>query len=76
MGRVSLASVDLLTATASSLQAGLRDGRFTSLDLVVAYQAQIRRYNDYLKAVIATAPSESLMERARLLDEERKLKPT
>lgn len=71
MDGAAFVSVNLLTETASSLQAGLRDKLFSSVDLVRAYLDQIQRYNDYLKAVIATAPVEALVERATLLDNER-----
>ncbi|KAK5992138.1 putative amidase [Cladobotryum mycophilum] len=37
-----------------------------------AYLSQIKRHNDYLRAVINTAPESLLLERAHMLDEERK----
>lgn len=62
---------DPLTATAASLQTGLADRRFNCRDMVEVYLDQITRFNDYLKAVIQTAPFDSLVERANLLDNER-----
>ncbi len=35
------------------------------------YLDQIEKHNEYLKAVIATAPKASLLEKAKGLDEER-----
>ncbi|OAL48728.1 amidase family protein [Pyrenochaeta sp. DS3sAY3a] len=60
-----------LTATASHVQAKLTDGTTTSEALIQIYLGQIARHNDYLKAVIATAPEQVLIKRARELDHER-----
>jgi amidase len=60
-----------LTATASHVQAKLTDGTTTSEALIQIYLSQIARRNDYLKAVIATAPEQVLTKRARELDDER-----
>jgi hypothetical protein len=64
-------SIDLLTATAADLQSLLQQGTLTSRSLVDMYLQQIAKYNDYLKAVIATAPIEQLHARAEGLDRER-----
>lgn len=62
---------DILTATAEDLQRELTSGGITSQQLVKIYLSQIERHNDYLKAVISTAPEELLLERAAILDDER-----
>ncbi|WVO13615.1 hypothetical protein L204_101236 [Cryptococcus depauperatus] len=64
-------SINLLTATASELQAKLADHSVTSGQLVQLYLKQIAQYNTYLKAVIAVAPSDLLANTAAELDEER-----
>lgn len=65
--------IDVLTATAEGLQQLLSSSAdVTSKDLVKIYLSQIKRYNDYLKAVISTAPESLLLERAGMLDEERR----
>ncbi|KAL6907245.1 amidase signature domain-containing protein [Trichoderma evansii] len=65
--------IDVLTATAEGLQQLLTSSTdVTSKDLVKIYLSQIKRHNDYLKAVISTAPESLLLERAGMLDEERK----
>jgi len=63
---------NLLTATADDLQRLLSSNALTSRQLVLSYLAQIRRHDDYLKAVINTAPQDLLLRRADLLDDERK----
>ena len=62
---------DVLTTTAAELESLLDAGRLTSKELVHVYLAEIDKKNGYLKAVIATAPRTSLMEKAHALDEER-----
>lgn len=62
---------DILTATADDLQRELSSGDITSQQLVKIYLSQIERHNDYLKAVISTAPEPLLLERAEILDDER-----
>lgn len=62
---------DILTATAEDLQRELSSGGTTSQQLVKIYLSQIERHNDYLKAVISTAPEALLLERAAILDDER-----
>ena len=62
---------DVLTTTAAELQRSLNSGLLTSVQLVEVYLDQIEKHNGYLKAVIATAPRASLMEKAKSLDKER-----
>ena len=62
---------DVLTATAAELQRFLDSGFLSSVQLVEVYLDQIEKHNGYLKAVIATAPRASLMEKAKALDKER-----
>ncbi|KIE01194.1 amidase family protein, partial [Metarhizium majus ARSEF 297] len=64
---------NVLTATANELQDMLSSpGGVDSKHLVKTYLAQIKLHNDYLKAVVDTAPESLLMERANVLDDERK----
>ncbi|KAH6609834.1 hypothetical protein Trco_003180 [Trichoderma cornu-damae] len=66
-------SFNVLTATADELQHMLSSSSgITSRHLVEIYLSQIRRHNDYLKAVVSTAPESLLLERAGMLDDERK----
>ena len=60
---------DALTATASSLQQLLNDGKLKSTDLVEEYVWRIEEYNPYLNAVSQYAPG--VMEQARIADERR-----
>ncbi|PNP44102.1 hypothetical protein TGAMA5MH_04387 [Trichoderma gamsii] len=65
--------IDVLTATAEELQQLLSSSAdITSKHLVQVYLSQIKRHNDYLKAIISIAPESLLLERADMLDEERK----
>ncbi|PTB38711.1 uncharacterized protein TrAFT101_006733 [Trichoderma asperellum] len=65
--------IDVLTATAEELQQLLSSSaEVTSKHLVQKYLSQIKRHNDYLKAVISIAPESLLLKRAGMLDEERK----
>ena len=64
-------SINLLTATAADLQNRLVNKTLTSKQLVRLSLNQIARHNDYLKAVIATAPEALLLQRATELDNER-----
>lgn len=66
-----MSDINLLTATASELQAKLTDNSITSRQLVKLCLNQIARYDGYLKAVIAVAPEELLEETAAALDDER-----
>lgn len=66
-----MSDINLLTATASELQAKLTDNSITSRELVKLCLNQIARYNGYLKAVIAVAPEELLDKTAAALDRER-----
>lgn len=65
---------DLYTVTACELQNLLSSGKYTTVDLVHAYLKQINRHNHEgmrLHSVIVTAPYDSLIEQAKLLDQER-----
>jgi amidase len=64
-------TINLLTATASELQARLSSGSTTSKQLLALYLDQIAKNNGYLKAVIAVAPQNTLAKAATRLDEER-----
>lgn len=67
--------LNLLTATASSLQEGLTNNAFTSVDLIKAYLSQIAKHNHQglkLHAVICTCPEQILLRTAAALDEERR----
>jgi amidase len=62
---------NVLTATVTELEDMLNNGTLTSEIIVTEYLKQIEKYNGYLHAVIATAPKDLLLERARFLDKER-----
>ena len=64
--------VNVLLATAGQLRQLLSSGAVTSRQLVTAYLSQIRQHDDYLRAVISTAPVHILLRRAGELDLERK----
>ncbi|KAI4220073.1 MAG: hypothetical protein LQ349_008177 [Xanthoria aureola] len=68
---MAAAPFDVLTTTASELQILLASGTVTSAQLIEVYLAEIERNNGYLKAVICTAPKNSLIEKASALDRER-----
>ncbi|KAL8657006.1 MAG: hypothetical protein Q9226_002348 [Calogaya cf. arnoldii] len=61
---------DVPTTTASDLARLLLAGKVTSAQLIEIYLAEIEKNNGYLKAVISTAPKDSLIEKAKALDEE------
>lgn len=63
--------INLLTSTATDIERLLIDGSVTSQEVLGQYLQQIERYNGYLHAIISVAPKNILMERARVLDEER-----
>ena len=63
--------INLLTATASDVQALLTAGSITSQELVKLYVDQIAKYDGYLKAVIAVTPEHLLHKAAAKLDDER-----
>lgn len=63
---------DLINATILQLQHGLKNGHFSSQDLILAYLKRIDEVNDELHAVIETSPSHKLLAEAKKLDEERK----
>lgn len=72
---VLLSSNYLLKATATELQAGLSQGKYSSVDLVEAYLAQIERHNHAglkLNAVLSLPAKSLLIEAATALDTERK----
>ena len=68
---MAAAPFDVLATTASELQILLASGKVTSAELIEVYLAEIERNNGYLKAVICTAPRNSLIEKANALDRER-----
>ena len=61
---------DPVTATVTDVEKILADKQMSSEQLVDRYLQQIAKYNDYLHAVITTAPQEQLIKRARSLDAE------
>lgn len=66
---------NVLTATATELQQHLAAGTSTSVQIVNSYLAQIEKHNHagaHLNAIIATAPRKLALERAAMLDEERR----
>lgn len=65
-------SVNVLTATADELQQLLTSSGVNSQQLVQLYLSQIEQYNGHLKAVINTAPESLILQRASMLDDERK----
>ncbi|KAH0562208.1 hypothetical protein GP486_003097 [Trichoglossum hirsutum] len=62
---------DVLTADVKVLQKLLQTRTLSSVDLVEAYIAQIRRHDGYLRAMLSMAPMEGLVEAAKALDQER-----
>ncbi|EGX87737.1 glutamyl-tRNA(gln) amidotransferase subunit A, putative [Cordyceps militaris CM01] len=66
-----MAPFNVLTATVTDIEELLNDGTLTSEVVVTEYLKQIDRCNGYLHAVLAVAPKELLIERARFLDHER-----
>lgn len=74
MGSVAAPKVDLLRATATDLQQLMHDGKLTSVGLVNQILDQIEAHNEAgleIRAMLAVAPRELLIERANSLDEER-----
>ncbi|KAI0095556.1 putative glutamyl-tRNA amidotransferase subunit A [Nemania sp. FL0031] len=65
-------TIDVLTADVQALQSLLSDGQITSHELIDVYLNQVRKHNDFLRAVIETTPRELLLRRARNLDDERR----
>ena len=63
---------NVLTADLKWFQCQLGDGSLQSIDLVEAYLAQTHKHDDYLHAMVSIAPQESLVTRAKILDQERK----
>lgn len=66
-----MTDINVLTVTASELEAKLNGNFITSRQLVKLYLNQIAKYNGYLKAVIAVAPEDLLDKTAAKLDAER-----
>ncbi len=65
---------NVISATASELQDGLKAGMTTSVEITTAYLAQIEKSNHAganLNAVIGVAPREVVLKTARNLDCER-----
>jgi amidase len=72
---VSAAQIDLLTATVADLVHLLDSGEVTSEQLIEAYLDRINENNYkglHLRAILETAPYESLIEQARQCDAERR----
>jgi amidase len=67
-----MAAFNRLTTTAIELQELLSRGTLTSVNALNAYLEQIDTHNGWLKAVIAHPPRHGLLERAKLLDDERR----
>ncbi|KAK0612445.1 amidase signature domain-containing protein [Bombardia bombarda] len=68
------AQFNVLTSTLGDISRLLDEGKLTSVDLVKAYTAQIKRHNhDGLKlhALISVVPEQTALEIAKGLDEER-----
>ena len=63
--------LNVLTADLKLLQRPLGDGSLQSVDLVQAYLAQIHKHDDYLHAMVSIAPQDSLVTRAKILDQDR-----
>ena len=63
---------NVLTADLKLLQRRLGDGSLHSVDLTEAYLAQIHKHDHYLHAMVSIAPRDSLVTRAKILDQERK----
>lgn len=61
-------SFDVLTATAADLKSWQEEGKLSSKQIVERYLAQIEANNDYLHAVISTAPRRKIILRAVVLD--------
>ncbi|KAL6802226.1 amidase family protein [Trichoderma sp. SZMC 28012] len=66
-----MTDINVLTVTASELEAKLNDNSITSRQLVKLYLSQIAKYNGYLKAVIAVTSEDLLDKTAAKLDAER-----
>jgi amidase len=67
-----MAAFNRLTTTAFELQELLSQGILTSVDALNAYLDQIDTHNGWLKAVIAQTPRHGILERAKMLDDERR----
>ncbi|KAH8601749.1 amidase signature domain-containing protein [Bisporella sp. PMI_857] len=72
--RVNMAVIDVLTASGEDLQALLKEGKTTSMELIDLYLDQIKKHNHHgleLNAMISVAPRSYLISIAKQLDEER-----
>jgi amidase len=72
--RANQAPVDVLTLTVAEAQRLLHERHITGVELISKYLEQIRNHNHAglkLNAVIATPPTDAVLQRARELDEER-----
>ncbi|KAI1122078.1 putative glutamyl-tRNA amidotransferase subunit A [Nemania abortiva] len=74
MGLVPM-KFDPPTADVQHLEALLRNGKVTSEDLVKQYLFMVQVYDKRLHAMIETTPEELLIQRARELDDERRIGP-
>ncbi|KAN0114724.1 Amidase signature domain containing protein [Hyaloscypha variabilis] len=63
-------TIELLTATASDLEAQLKAGSITSRQLVTQYFSRIGKYDDYLQSILVKNPD--ALRQADVLDEERR----
>lgn len=66
---------NVLTATATELQNLLAAGTFTSVQIIETYLAQIEKHNHagaHLNAIISVAPRQLVLQRATILDDERR----
>ncbi|KAF5599974.1 glu asp-tRNA amidotransferase subunit A [Fusarium pseudoanthophilum] len=63
---------DLLTADAKTLATGLRNGDFTSVNLVLRCCSDINAHDEHLHAMLSMVPFDQLGQRAEALDQERK----
>ncbi len=71
---VSATSIDFLTVTVSDLLIQLETGQVTSEELVTSYLSRIDQHNYEglnLRAVLETAPHNSVIQLAHTLDQER-----
>jgi hypothetical protein len=68
----ALAKFDLLSTNALELRDRLQNGTLTSVEIVTAYLAQIKRYNSKLHLVVSLRQHDQLLADARQRDEERK----
>jgi amidase len=73
--KMSTPSFNVLTATATELQELLIAGELTSVQIIETYLAQIGKHNHtgaHLNAIISVAPRKLALQRAAMLDQERR----